>query len=567
MVGALCELAAGQRNATRCHGEYGESSRTTLRRLGAMAIFGAQESTVPVGEGSEASGREEILRVGDDHLRAASELYFSRRGQEILIVEPETASWCLLSEPEWRVFRRIGGTTGPDETGGPWTRLSESGLGRSVRDIRYDDLLPGWAFYRLLDRLYQRNMISLNGLTYYEPRDLWTVQQYPHYYNLHMTEACNLACTYCRVYSPRKAPMMTPETCETIVQRTIEEIPSPTALIGFHGGEPMLNLKAIRAGAEEAWRAAARTGTRVQLLMQTNGTALSPKTVALLKSLNIEVGVSLDGPRAIHDSRRVFHSGEGSFDKVERGLQAAADGSLQTGFLAVVHEPEQYLEVLDHLVRERGARSMRINYTSYEGRAKDELEFPVERAERFAREWLRMVDYCEAFHAETGEWLDIADINLFIFHLISKQRPHMCYRSPCGIGNSILGFSHEGRIYLCDEVVGNPLFEIGSIHDTIPLKDLLDNSPVKRDMMARRDVENLSKCSSCTWKRFHGGGCTSKTYASFGTIDHDDPMCRFYHIVFEELMWRLWKKPELAHLSGHYGQYGVVEGAIHAMHM
>jgi uncharacterized protein len=520
----------------------------------------------------QATADERLTLHPSSIVTAADDLYLSRRGDSVLVVEPESASWCVLRDAEWSVFSRMQGSRAAAEDG-LWTNLHAIRPNPApAESIAYADHLSRAEFDGLLQMLYRRNMVSIDGATYFETNRLWPVQQYPHYYNIHMTEACNLACTYCRVYSPRHAPMMSPETCRLIVRRLLEEVPSSNALIGFHGGEPMLNFPAIKAGAIEARETGERLkssgrGKPVTLLMQTNGTFLSPKTVGQLKELEINVGVSLDGPPKIHDESRVYHSGKGSSFHVQRGLKAAADGKMHVGYIAVIHDPSTYVEVLDHLVRECGARSVRINYSAREGRAKDTLDFPVDRAEHFAREWLRMVDYAERHHRETGVWLDISDLNLFILHLLSKQRPHMCYRSPCGIGNSILGFGHDGAIYLCDEVVGNDLFRIGHIEDGGNLRDMLDNSPVKRSMMNLRKVENLSKCSTCSWKRFHGGGCTSKTFAYFGTVAKDDPMCRFYHIVFEELMWRLWEKPELAGLGGQYGPaFGLVE-AVQAMRM
>jgi uncharacterized protein len=276
----------------------------------------------------------------------------------------------------------------------------------------------------------------------------------------------------------------------------------------------------------------------------------------------VKVGVSIDGPPHLHDRQRIFRNGRGTSYCVGRGIKAAGDGGMKIGHLSVVHDPATYVEVLDFIVRKLGAHSMRINYSMQEGRAKDALDFPGDRAEYFAREWLKMVDYAADYHRETGVWLEIADLDLFVYHLMSKKRPLMCYRSPCGIGNSILGFGHDGRIYLCDEVVGNELFCIGDIHDSIDLKTMLDNSAVKRQMMNARKVENIGKCSICPWRRFHGSGCASKTFAYFGNVEKDDPMCRFYQIVFEQLMWRLWKQPELAHLSGHYGRNLKLDGHL-----
>lgn len=478
----------------------------------------------------------------DDVFSVAPDLYRSRRGDEVLLVEPESAGWCVLDAAEWTVFARMEAAGGPRRLGG----------------IAFEDCLDRERFDALVRLLFYRNMIALGGRTYFDPESLWPVEDYPHYFNIHVTDGCNLACRYCRVNSRKSAPMMTPETCALIARRVIEEIPSHAATLGFHGGEPMLNLAAVRAGVEAANEAKARlAGTPrdkpVRFMMQTNGTMLSAKTTAALKRLKVHVGVSIDGPPALHDEQRVFHNGRGTSYALERGLKAAAAASLQLGYLSVVHDPAGYVDVLDYLVAGLGARSVRINFSTPEGRAKDVLSFPDERGAVFARHWLKMVDYAVEHQRRTGVWLDISDLNLFVFFLVSKQRPHMCYRSPCGLGNSILGFGHDGRIYLCDEVVGNDAFCIGDIRDGADLRTMLDKSHIRRTMMSARRLENLGKCSGCVWRRFHGSGCASKTFAYYGSVEKEDPMCRFYQVVFEELMWRLWRNPELAKLSGRYG--------------
>jgi len=490
------------------------------------------------------------------------DLYFSRRGSRVLIVEPETASWCVLNEPEWTIFCRLAM---PAVNGMNNTFYKFQG-GKSVKEIHFKDLITASEFYRLMYLLYRRNIISINGICYYQPHSLWAVQTYPHYYNLHMTEACNLACKYCRVHSKQEYPMMAPDTCRKIVRRLLEEIPSQNIIVGFHGGEPLLNMQAITAAALEAKEVAPRLGKTVRLSLQTNGTLLSPETVETLKHLGIEIGVSLDGPEHIHDRQRIDHSGRGSYQNVSHGLDAANHVGLRTGYLAVVHDPVHYVEVLDYLVRDRGACSVRINFTCFEGRAKETLDFEVGRGGPLAEGWLKMVDYAIAYQEETGIWLNIDDINLFVFHLLAKARPHMCYRSPCGIGNSILGFGYDGQIYLCDELVGDERFRVGSIHDSTPLKELLENSQIKTTLMNNRKVENIKKCSTCTWRRFHGSGCLNKSSAFFNETDREDPMCYFFQKVFEELMWRLWDNPGMANLAGYYKQYIDFEEAVRSVH-
>ena len=56
--------------------------------------------------------------------------------------------------------------------------------------------------------------------------------------------------------------------------------------------------------------------------IQTNGTKLDDEWCAFFKEHNFLVGLSVDGPREIHDTYRVNKGGEGSFDQVMRGWQA-----------------------------------------------------------------------------------------------------------------------------------------------------------------------------------------------------------------------------------------------------
>lgn len=500
-----------------------------------------------------------IRLQSEDLISVTPDLYFSRRGEKVLVVEPESASWGVLSEPHWRILRRLvrGGERVPPTESDRWqywARFQNPGIGTKLREIQDQDSLSPQDFESLLQFLYRKNFIQINGEKCHDPSTIWKVQRYPHYINVHMTEACNLACRYCRVSSPVKAPRMSPDLAEQIVRRVVAEIPSPSFLFGPHGGEPLLNVETVLRIARVAKELGQATGKSIKTTMQTNGTLLRRTELcqALLEA-GVDVGVSIDGPQAIHDENRVFRNQRGSFKEVMLGISTARSMGHKLGFLAVIHNPVNYVKVLDFFAREIRAHSVRINYSAMEGRARDLLEFPADRSEAYARNWLKMADFALEFHRETGIWLNVADLNLFIFHLISKERPHMCYRSPCGAGNSILGIGHEGNIYLCDELVGNEQYKIGNILESGNLKDLLDSSPVLHQAAEQRKVEKVHRCSTCVWKRFHGGPCLSKTVAYFGEV-RDDPMCRYYHLIFEELMWKVHENPGLTALVGNYGR-------------
>lgn len=482
----------------------------------------------------------------EDTLATVPGLYFSPRNGRVLIVEPDSASWQVLTREDsgFLIHLRL---LAPGSSSRLWRKLKDLRAGLSP-DL--EEQLDRWLY-----RLFINNMLTINGYTYHQPSKLWPIQKYPHYFNIHLTEACNLHCRYCRVGDLNlPAQQMSVETCKKIIRRVIEEIPGEKIIIGFHGGEPLLNIDCLIEGSKYAGELATAAGKEVTLSLQTNGLLLS-RYAGLLKELKVEVGVSIDGPADIHNQHRIFRSGRGSFEEVMAGIKSGRAAGLSPGFLAVVHQPENYLPVARFMVETLGATSFRLNYSCYEGRAKNELDFDRQRAENFARGWLRLLDFAVEYQRQTGTWLSIDDLNLFIAHLMSKDRPHMCYRSPCGAGNSILGFGADGKIYLCEELVGKEDFCLGQIDSAPRLDKLLEESEINLRAADRRQVDNVAACAGCPWKRFHGAGCLNKSFEYFGDIEHCDPMCHFYRVIFEELIWKLVDNPELKNLISYYKKY------------
>ncbi len=126
----------------------------------------------------------------------------------------------------------------------------------------------------------------------------------------------------------------------------------------------------------------------------------------------------------------------------------------------------------------------------------------------------------------------------------------MCYRSPCGAGNSVFGFAIDGGIHACEEMASTGALRLGSVYDEgLNLAELIDNNPVV-EQLRNRTVDNIPRCSRCPFRRFCYGGCTSKTLACFGDLMRESPMCGFYQIVFEELMWKLWDNPDMVRRLG-----------------
>lgn len=109
--------------------------------------------------------------------------------------------------------------------------------------------------------------------------------------------------------------VMSRETAHKVIERAYEEGPS-YCVFGFQGGEPALaGLSFFRDFAAYA-RERRPEGTELAFTMQTNGLELEDDFLDFLKKEQFLVGVSLDGPKRIHDRNRTLGNQEGTFLQV-----------------------------------------------------------------------------------------------------------------------------------------------------------------------------------------------------------------------------------------------------------
>ena len=120
--------------------------------------------------------------------------------------------------------------------------------------------------------------------------------------------ACNLDCDYCYylgkadLYGGRQ-PKMSDELLERYISQYIEAVQVPVVTFCWHGGEPLL------AGLDFYEKAVAiqnryRGNKQIENSLQTNGLLITPEWCDFFRSNNFLIGLSLDGPKDIHDAYR-----------------------------------------------------------------------------------------------------------------------------------------------------------------------------------------------------------------------------------------------------------------------
>lgn len=147
---------------------------------------------------------------------------------------------------------------------------------------------------------------------------------------LRITERCNLRCTYCYAAGNTVTPCdMDEETAFRAIEMCCPR--GDRLRIQLTGGEPLLMLDLIESIAAFG----KRTGRKLSLSVQTNGTLLTKDVCRRLKALSCAVGVSIDGVWEA-DLLRVMGDGSPSYPKTAEGIRNLGEAGIRCGITTVI---------------------------------------------------------------------------------------------------------------------------------------------------------------------------------------------------------------------------------------
>lgn len=157
---------------------------------------------------------------------------------------------------------------------------------------------------------------------------------------------CNIDCTYCFFLSkdalyPNERHRMSAATLEAYIRQLLESHRTPQVTVAWQGGEPtLMRLEFFRHSVElvEKYR---RPGQVVQHTFQTNGILLDDEWCAFFRKHAFLVGLSVDGPRELHDTYRVDRRKRGTFDRVMQGWKLQRHHEVKFNILCTVNAANQ----------------------------------------------------------------------------------------------------------------------------------------------------------------------------------------------------------------------------------
>jgi uncharacterized protein len=304
------------------------------------------------------------------------------------------------------------------------------------------------------------------------------------------TLACNFRCPYCFEHDQADGTRMSAETVERLVGFIASYADIRRLSISWYGGEPTL-----------AWDVVCDITERVLKLdlacehagLVTNGYLLGPKKIAQLNDLGIgSVQITLDGPREVHDRRRVLAGGGPTYDRILENVKALMDSSYE------------------------GVCSIRVNVDK--SNVEDYVVMRAELLERFAGK--KLFVYAGHVHVaperscehpcsfDGREWSDFT-LGLYRDAGLLPTRGFYPSSAPEGcVANAHHGFvvGPRGELYKCWEDVGKPQMEVGDLHAEEPIT----NPALRARYAIGTGCFEDPTCLECRMLPVCGGGCPNK---------------------------------------------------------
>jgi uncharacterized protein len=430
---------------------------------------------------------------------------------EYLVISRITADWCYLSERELQV--------------------AISFRGQSIAEVAHAMALSLHPLALFAAHLQNRRILLPfdsstlhNGLGQMSPR----VDTARFILTLLLASQCNLACSYCYHAFTAHHPVhhLQRQHADLALHYALSQ---PTDQIMIDFGEIALSEDLTFALLERSRQLAAQAGKLVQFAIQTNGTTLTEQLATRLKQNNVFVGLSLDGPKELHDTMRRSARGKGSYTQARGGLGYLLQAGVPHIISATLHRlnAPHVVAILDHLeelgvthfvlkpVLQRGSAAAAWNEI---GISSDEYSQVLEKIA------------CRAIGLRNLDALDATFIMMLQRALDDRRGwSTLCHSGYCSWHDRQLVVNAEGFCYPCPRYSspGEAGFCQGHIKHFASRK--------YPSMHAVVDGPSRPQCHTCPWMALCNGGCPLASASGWG-----DDLCaiqaRTYDLIFGRIL-------------------------------
>lgn len=334
---------------------------------------------------------------------------------------------------------------------------------------------------------------------------------------------CNLRCKYCYAsgggYNLDRN-LMEEDTARKIIKQLCIEFDSVDE-VNFFGGEPLMNIKTIKTICQcfEDSFSNGLISKVPRFSLTTNGTILTDEIINTIKSYNISVLVSLDGPKYINDKLRIYINGKGTYDIIANNIKKLKEKTGQPLAIECTYTMQHYINNYKYVDL--------LRYFKNEFDIDFVFIIPVDLTEEqklhikdigFSNELIKEIQEKEA-DTLFESFIDEGLIEFSLIKFISKLNKKTYSNYFCMAGLTQLTINVNGDIYPCQLFVNNnsenKLFYMGNV-----LEDKVIKNPhylKVYDKLLSNSKENNTKCKKCNEKYFCSA-CIATTYNKENTI-------------------------------------------------
>jgi len=319
---------------------------------------------------------------------------------------------------------------------------------------------------------------------------------------------------------------MADDTLEAYIRQLIEAQETPAVTIAWQGGEPTLMGLDFFRHAMDLVRTYAPPGVTIEHTLQTNGTMLDDEWCDFFREHNFLIGLSLDGPREMHDTYRVDKGGKPTFDKVMNAARLMQHHQVDFNILCTVHaaNADHPLDVYHFLRDEVGTRYIQFIPIveratpaglpmANDGWGGSQRPFYRQEGDLVTDRTVGSEQWGRFLISIFDEWVrrDVGDVFVVMFDSALASwygtAPGLCiFSETCG---NALAIEHNGDLYSCDHFV-EPQFRLGNIKERHMIELVASDQQrafgaAKRDTLPRycRECEVRFAChGECPRNRF-----------------------------------------------------------------
>jgi uncharacterized protein len=338
---------------------------------------------------------------------------------------------------------------------------------------------------------------------------------------------CNLDCAYCFYldretdpYAGLPARRMSPETLDRLVSGFLA-YSYPNSTFAFQGGEPTLCGLSFFERLVELQVHHGRPGQNVSNAMQTNGMFIDDAWCRLFKEYNWLIGISIDGPEAMHDLYRRNRGGAGTWRRVVQSIELMKKQKVEFNVLCVLSQANVH--------------KSREVYKFFRSLGVDNLQFiPLSEfgPEGQAHPFTVTPQEYGRFLVETFDlwWPHRRNMRIRFFDNLAEalagQMPGACtMQQSC---DSYAVVEYNGDVYPCDFFVENT-WKLGNLNEDS--FDTIARRRLRMDFAKKKAIRHPA-CDACEYETLCWRGCPHTRRAKNGSFEDLDYFCESYRMLY-----------------------------------